>query len=92
MRPCIMHIVSALALVALLSLPADAGRKLAVSSGQKVYVPVYSHIYQGIKGKPYNLSAMLSIRNVDATNSITVKYVKYYSDDGELMKNFRDTR
>ncbi len=39
------------------SLPASAGRKLHVSSGQKVYVPIYSHVYQGPKSRPYNLSA-----------------------------------
>lgn len=73
------------------ALPAFAGRELDVSSGQKVYVPVYSHVYQGPKNRPYNLSALLSIRNVDAKNSITVTSVKYYGDDGGLVKEYFDT-
>jgi len=85
-----MRLIFALAMVALLSLPATASRKLIISSGQKVYVPIYSHIYQGIKGKPYNLSALLSIRNVDTKNSITVTSIKYYNDHGEMIKNFSD--
>ncbi|QGY39957.1 DUF3124 domain-containing protein [Pseudodesulfovibrio cashew] len=67
---------------------AQAGRELFLSSGQKVYVPVYSHVYQGPKNRPYNLSALLSIRNVDSEHSITVSYVHYYNDDGELVKSF----
>ena len=90
MRKNILSLVFALTAIALLSVPASAGRKLHVSNGQKVYVPAYSHIYQGIKGKPYNLSALLSIRNVDAKNSITITAIKYYNDDGELVKNYFD--
>ncbi|SOB59404.1 conserved exported protein of unknown function [Pseudodesulfovibrio profundus] len=76
--------------VLLFSVPADAGRKVDVSSGQKVYVPVYSHIYQGPKNRPYYLSAMLSIRNVDAVNTIVVSSVKYLDDDGKIIKSFFD--
>jgi hypothetical protein len=88
MRNNILSLFFTLAAIAVFSIPASAGRELVVSSGQKVYVPVYSHVYQGIKGKPYNLSALLSIRNVDAKNSITVTEVKYYNDNGELVKNY----
>lgn len=78
-----------LAAIVLFSLPASAGT-LFTSSGQKVYVPVYSHVYQGLKGKPYNLSALLSIRNVDTKHSITVTSVKYYDDHGALVKEHLD--
>lgn len=88
MRKNILSLAFLLAAIAVFSLPATAGRKLSLSSGQKVYVPVYSHVYQGIKGKPYNLSALLSIRNVDVKNSITITAVKYYNDHGELVKNY----
>ena len=88
MRKNILSLVFLLAAIAIFSLPATAGRKLSLSSGQKVYVPIYSHVYQGIKGKPYNLSALLSIRTVDVNNSITITAVKYYNDHGELVKNY----
>lgn len=74
----------------LFCVPAEAGRKVDVSSGQKVYVPVYSHIYQGPKSRPYYLSAMLSIRNVDAVNTIVVSSVEYLDDDGKIIKSFFD--
>jgi hypothetical protein len=72
--------------VLVLSMPAFAGRKFIVSKGQTVYVPVYSHIYQGKKGSPYNLSALLSLRNVDYTHSITITSVRYYGSDGQFIK------
>ncbi|CCH48965.1 DUF3124 domain-containing protein [Pseudodesulfovibrio piezophilus] len=78
----------AVTILLLLSATAFAGRKMQLSKGQKVYVPVYSHIYQGPKNRPYRLSALLSIRNVDAKNAITITYVRYYDDDGRLVRNF----
>lgn len=63
-----------------------AAETVKLSKGQDIYVPVYSHIYQGIKGKPYNLSALLSIRNTDPSNAITVTMVRYYDSDGALVK------
>ncbi|NDV19630.1 DUF3124 domain-containing protein [Pseudodesulfovibrio sp. JC047] len=75
-------------LIVMLSVPALAGREIFLSSGQTVYVPVYSHIYQGIKGKPYNLSALLSIRNVDYNEPITITSVKYYDDNGTMQKAY----
>lgn len=86
MRTTFFRLIAALLAVAFLSAPATAGRKLNVSNGQTVYVPIYSHIYQGPKGKPYNLSALLSIRNVDQNHSITVTSVKYYDNNGKLVK------
>ncbi|MEZ7196145.1 DUF3124 domain-containing protein [Pseudodesulfovibrio karagichevae] len=87
MRTTSLRLIAAILAVAVLSLPALAGRKLNVSSGQTVYVPIYSHIYQGPKGKPYNLSALLSIRNVDQKRTITVTSVKYYDNHGTLVKD-----
>ncbi|MDD3311093.1 DUF3124 domain-containing protein [Pseudodesulfovibrio sp.] len=77
-----------LALCALLATPALAGRALRHATGQEVYVPVYSHVYQGIKSRPYNLSALLSIRNVDHTGSIAITSIKYYDDHGKMMKEY----
>ena len=87
MRTTSLRLIATILAVAVFSLPALAGRKLNVSSGQTVYVPIYSHIYQGPKGKPYNLSGLLSIRNVDYDHAITVTSVKYYDDNGTLMKD-----
>jgi hypothetical protein len=80
----LLIILAALALAA----PALAGRTLNRSKGQTVYVPVYSHVYQGPKSRPYNLSALLSIRNVDAQKTITIISVKYYNSTGGLVQNY----
>lgn len=67
-----------------------AAETVTLSQGQDVYVPVYSHIYQGIKGKPYNLSALLSVRNTDPSNAIIITMVRYYDSHGVLVKNHLD--
>jgi len=61
---------------------------IKLSSGQTVYVPIYSHIYSGVKGRPFDLAAILSIRNTNPNNSITLTSVKYYDSDGKLLKEY----
>lgn len=90
MRITALRVFLAAVAVIMFSLPALAGRTLEMSKGQKVYVPVYSHVYQGPKNRPYNLSALLSIRNVDVRQSITVTMVKYYNDHGDMVKSYLD--
>lgn len=67
---------------------ADTG--IALSAGQTVYVPIYSHIYSGLKGRPFNLAATLSIRNTDPKHAITLVSVKFYDSDGKLVKEYLD--
>ena len=43
-----------------------------LSTGQSIYVPIYSHIYSGDREHPFLLAAILSIRNIDPQHSITV--------------------
>ena len=59
-----------------------------LSSGQTVYVPIYSHIYSGVKGRPFDLAATLSIRNTNLNSPITLLVVKYYDSDGKLLENY----
>lgn len=73
--------------VLVLACPAKADHIMRTAKGQKLYVPAYSHIYQGVKGRPYNLAIMLSIRNVDGNTPITVTTINYYDDHGKLVKN-----
>jgi hypothetical protein len=67
---------------------ADSG--IALSAGQTVYVPIYSHIYSGLKGRPFNLAATLSIRNTDPKHPISLISVKFYDSDGKLVKEYLD--
>ena len=67
---------------------ARADSDIALSDGQTVYVPIYSHIYSGLKGNPFSLAATLSIRNTDPGDSITLVSVKFYDTDGKLVKEY----
>jgi len=71
-----------------LSREASAGSMVFKSKGQKVYVPVYSHIYSGDKEYPFYLAATVSIRNTDPDRSITILTVDYYDSNGKLLDNY----
>lgn len=55
---------------------------------QTLYVPVYSYIYYGNKEKTIDLTATLSIRNTDATRSITITLVDYHDSNGKLVRHY----
>jgi hypothetical protein len=77
----------------LISTLGAAAAEDGLSTGQTVYVPVYSHIIYGNihprLGAPFKLllSSMLSIRNVDPNHSIMVESVRYYDTDGKLLRD-----
>lgn len=58
------------------------------SSGQLLYVPVYSHIYTGDKERPFNLAVTLSIRNTDPASVLRLTAVDYYDTDGRLVRRY----
>jgi len=79
----------ALALCAVLAasaLPAQAG----MSKGQTVYVPCSSHIYHGIKTRPFELTVTLIVRNTDPRRSMKLTGVDYVGSDGRLLKRHLD--
>ena len=51
--------------VSFMSASLEAHELPALSKGQTVYVPAYSHIYIGGKKRPFELAITLSIRNID---------------------------
>jgi len=74
----------------LLSVQADAKNYLDVSKGQTVYIPVYSHIYQGDRESPVYLAVTLSLRNVDPKSPITILYADYHDSKGRLLKQYQE--
>lgn len=58
------------------------------STGQLVYVPVYSHIYQRDRERTFNLTTTLSIRNADPEHSFVITRVSYYDSKGNLIQNY----
>ncbi len=65
-----------------------------LSSGQTLYLPVYSKIWHGdriIDGKfPIDqlVSALISIRNTSLKTPIRITSARYYSTDGKLLKEY----
>ena len=65
---------------------ADSGKEL--SSGESVYVPVYSNVYAGPKANPVQLAAILSIHNTDPKHAITILKVDYYDSNGKFVESY----
>lgn len=63
-----------------------AAEPLAVSRGQVVFVPAYSHIYQGDRQEAFQLTVTLSVRNTSQTSPIVVRAIRYYNSEGQLVK------
>ena len=66
----------------------------SLSSGQSLYLPVYSHLYHGEvnpkTGKPSEtlVSTHVSIRNTDMKSAIKVVSARYYNTDGKLLREY----
>ncbi|HEY3433193.1 MAG TPA: DUF3124 domain-containing protein [Rhodocyclaceae bacterium] len=90
MKP-IRTCLAALAIMLLAAMNANAQE--ALSSGQSLYLPIYSHLYHGDldrSGKPGETltSAHISIRNTDSANSLRVTSARYYDTGGKLLKEY----
>jgi len=72
----------------LLNPAVGSAENIQLSAGQTVYVPIYSHIYSGTKARPFDLAAILSIRNTNLKSSIRLISVKYYDSEGQLVKEY----
>ncbi len=84
-RPVVLGFTLTLVMCAVTGL---AGSGVELSTGQTVYVPIYSHIYAGPKSRPINLAATFSIRNTDPEHWISVESVQYHRSDGKLIKDY----
>ena len=70
---------------------AQAAPEAAFSKGQLVYVPVYSHVYHGDREMKIFLTDILSIRNTDPAQPITITKADYYDSEGKLVKSYVTT-
>ncbi|MDY6791982.1 MAG: DUF3124 domain-containing protein [Thermodesulfobacteriota bacterium] len=71
-----------------LSLHAEG--KSGLSDGQTIYVPAYSHIYSGVRERPFLLTVTISVRNIDPKHKIKITLVDYYETQGKLVKKCLD--
>ena len=58
--------------------------------GQSLFVPVFSEIPYGNRGAVIQLSATVTIRNLDSEQSITVSRVEYIDEKGQVVKRYID--
>ncbi len=64
-----------------------ASLNIDYSKGQKIYVPAYSYL-PGEGAKKFSLNILLSVRNTDPLNSISINNVDYYNTEGRLERQF----
>jgi hypothetical protein len=88
--PRLIHFLLLIILAGLLNPVVSSAEDIQLSAGQIVYVPLYSHIYSGVKARPFDLAATLSIRNTNLKTSIIIVSVKYYDTAGKLIKDYLD--
>ncbi len=67
---------------------AKAGQERPHSQGQRVYVPAYSHIQYGDGRNYLNLTVTLSVRNTDPAQTIEVRSVEYYDEQGKRVRKY----
>ena len=61
-----------------------------VTSGQRIYVPVYSHVYIN-EGVPLPMAVTLSIRNVDEDKPLTISRVEYFDTAGKSIGSYLES-
>ncbi|OHE58063.1 MAG: hypothetical protein A2Z47_15390 [Thermodesulfovibrio sp. RBG_19FT_COMBO_42_12] len=74
--------------ICLLPICAHAQSDSDLSSGESVYVSIYSNLYSGPKAVRFELAAMLSIRNTDPKYPITILKADYYDTSGNIIDNY----
>lgn len=78
----------ALLLVFAVTAPPPASAEVSLASGQTVYVPVYSNVFSAPKAIPFHLATILSIRNTDLSETITISTADYYDTKGKLLRSY----
>ena len=84
-----------IALYSLAFIFAEAPNAQALTTGNTVYVPIYSHVYHGNmdwtkKPESKQMAVMVSVRNTDTRHPITITSIKYYGSDGKLVRDESD--
>jgi hypothetical protein len=80
--------LSILTITGLLLVVSQAASQSMPSKARLVYVPAYSHVYYGDRGRHILLTAILSIRNTDTARTITIIQADYHNSEGKLVRNY----
>lgn len=93
-RNFLQTVLGGLAIGFLLAGGALAQEEGRLSTGQVLYLPIYSHLYHGEvqpkTGKPSEtlVSTHVSIRNTDPKESVKVISARYYNTEGKMLREF----
>jgi hypothetical protein len=68
--------------------PCEASSKVQLSTGETVYVSIYSTVDSASKKLPFHLAAMLMVRNTDPKYPITILKADYYENDGTMIESY----
>jgi len=77
-----------------LALSVSAQESAGLTTGQSLYLAIYSHLYHGDvhpkTGKPSEtlVSTHVSIRNTDTIAPMKVSSARYYNTEGKLLREF----
>lgn len=77
-----------LATTVLCSVAAAAHADVERSSGQTVYVPIYSRVFRGAKLNTFQLAATASVRNTDPEHPIRITVADYYDFNGKKVRGY----
>jgi hypothetical protein len=82
------RVIYILLTVLILCFNAAAESDIPFSKGERVYIPIYSHIYGGDREQKFLLTATLSIRNTDPQYPIILVRVDYYDSAGKMVTGY----
>lgn len=60
----------------------------SIYATKKVYVPVYSDIYQRTRQDRTSLTSTLSIHNTSETDTLYISRIDYYNTEGKLVRKY----
>ena len=63
------------------------------TSGQRVYLPIYSHLWYGevdARGQPQKslVSVLVSVRSADSKRALQITSARYYDTNGKTLKEY----
>jgi len=91
--PIRLRLLPALLLVLSCLLPRAAEAQRALSTGQHLYLPIYSVIQYGDRdrsgsARDLSVSSLVSIHNTDLERPIRLLAARYYATDGRFLRDF----
>jgi len=69
----------------------DLKKVPTIARTERIYVPVYSHIYSEDNERTLSLAGTLSVRNTDQKQPLILKSVAYYNTAGDKLQELCET-